>query len=577
MFLIAPLLTAQNQEPEIPAQKNAATGPLVTVLGTVLNAANNQPLPRALVRIEGDAANGALTDGEGHFEIPGIPSGPQAFQVFKPGYRDPNATGAMNADGPRSSEHNVLLAAEMPELVFALAPNNSIRGQVSVSTGDAASGIDVSLLWQAIEHGRAVWRLVKTVKTGPEGTYRFGALPDGLYVVYTNPSLENTPLTTLVEPGKGGNVAHDGYAPVFYPSAQDLAGAVRIRLAAGEQAEADMILTPEPFYAVTAKVLSPNGRLSEPGEEGGILVPALMDTEGHYLPYNAQYDGATNTIQAVLPNGTYMLTVVSAVANRSSAEAAASQSHSHPSFVAGSTQFQVAGEAAGNLQLTLTYPRSYLLTLRAEPNGSSNAQSGTFPANGLRSAVRVSLGYAGEYRAEPESEKTAVDAGPDSVDLMVAPPFSFWVHTLVYGRGLCAGSLEGNGVDLAREPLTISFSGSAAPLELTLRNDCAQLNLNLPQELTGLVPGIEPAYTVYVVPDFDSTEDVQPRTVRPTSGGSLPVDGLTPGSYHVYTFAAPVNLEYRNPEAMAHLPTQGQAVTLAPGSTTDLVLEVPGH
>jgi hypothetical protein len=65
--------------------------------------------------------------------------------------------------------------------------------------------------------------------------------------------------------------------------------------------------------------------------------------------------------------------------------------------------------------------------------------------------------------------------------------------------------------------------------------------------------------------------------LRPSSGGSLTVDGLAPGSYHVYTFASPVQLEYRNPEAMAALSQHGQTVVLDPGGTSSLVVEVPGH
>ena len=149
------------------------------------------------------------------------------------------------------------------------------------------------------------------------------------------------------------------------------------------------------------------------------------------------------------------------------------------------------------------------------------------------------------------------------------------MHTLVYGKGLCAGTLNANGPNLAREPLVLSFSGSPTPMEFTLRNDCAQLNLSLPASAAALVPGIEPVYTVYVVPDFDTTADVQPVTLRPSSGGSLTVEGLTPGGYHVYTFAAPVELEYRNPAALAQL--RGQPVTLTPGAAENLVLEVPAR
>jgi hypothetical protein len=63
--------------------------------------------------------------------------------------------------------------------------------------------------------------------------------------------------------------------------------------------------------------------------------------------------------------------------------------------------------------------------------------------------------------------------------------------------------------------------------------------------------------------------------MHPSSGAKLAVDGLTPGGYHVYVFDRPVRLEYRNPEAIAALPTPGQAVTLTAGMTSNLMLEVP--
>jgi hypothetical protein len=95
----------------------------------------------------------------------------------------------------------------------------------------------------------------------------------------------------------------------------------------------------------------------------------------------------------------------------------------------------------------------------------------------------------------------------------------------------------------------------------------------------GVAPasGEELWYTIYVVPDFDSTENIVQQTLRPSSGGSYTVEGLTPGNYHVYTFVAPLILEYHNPAALAALPTPGQAVTLSPATTSSLVLEVPAR
>jgi hypothetical protein len=112
-------------------------------------------------------------------------------------------------------------------------------------------------------------------------------------------------------------------------------------------------------------------------------------------------------------------------------------------------------------------------------------------------------------------------------------------------------------------------------LNLALRDDCATLNLSLPPAVASLTAGEEPFYTVFVVPDFDSTVDVVPQTLRPSTGAKITLSGLTPGNYHVYTFNRPAALEYRNPSALAGL--SGQTVTLSPGSTSDLTLEVARH
>jgi hypothetical protein len=77
-----------------------------------------------------------------------------------------------------------------------------------------------------------------------------------------------------------------------------------------------------------------------------------------------------------------------------------------------------------------------------------------------------------------------------------------------------------------------------------------------------------------VVPDFETVQDVPPMTVHPSSGATLSIDGLTPGSYQVYTFDSPVHLEYRNPSALT---SHGQQITLSAGTTGNLMLEVPEH
>src|SRR5260370_15778815 len=105
-MLICSALTAeaswQEQQEQIPLPSSTTpTSPVTTVHGVVRNGASGEPLPRALVRINGDASTGALTDGDGHFEISGVPTGPQEFQIMKPGFLD-QAEAAADSSGENS-------------------------------------------------------------------------------------------------------------------------------------------------------------------------------------------------------------------------------------------------------------------------------------------------------------------------------------------------------------------------------------------------------------------------------------------------------------------------------------------
>jgi hypothetical protein len=196
---------------------------------------------------------------------------------------------------------------------------------------------------------------------------------------------------------------------------------------------------------------------------------------------------------------------------------------------------------------------------------------------GLQTMVTVSAIEAGDVPADGWAEAVAEPAGTDLLDLNTNGPGANWIHTQVNDRSLCLGSFTAAGINLAREPLVVGTSGSAPPMDLTLRDDCATLQLTLPQALAAFLPGEETFYTVYVVPDFDTTDDLPPMTMHPSSGPTLTLDGMAPGSYHVYIFTAPVRLEYRNPTAMAELAYAGQQVTLSAGATSSLMLEVPEH
>jgi hypothetical protein len=572
LLLAAPLAPAQQPQPEAPTPARTA------VHGVVRNAATGAPLPRALVRIEGDSGIGALTEGEGRFELPGVSVGPKIIRVRKPGFYDrPYATEDVGyqGDGPA---HSVLVAAEMPDLNFALTPTSAIHGRIELSSGDPAQGIELTLVKQVVSNGRAVWAQNGITKTNGEGAYRFAGLPAGVYSLFTKPTLESEPAATAVE--AGAKVVRNGYPPVFYPEAREFSGAARIRLAAGQQAEANLLLPLEPFYAVTAMAILPNGKPL--GSEGSGVqesrsLAIVLDAAGNAQAYPAQFDSRTHSLQAALPDGLYSLQAAtpSDEAVTAGRESFSGKTLRMPQVLDGTVTFSVEGHAVTNLQIPLIPVTGWPIHLRAVRTA---AQIGTNASKELQNLVTVTLTSAGESTMNKSGgDMIANEAGTDLLEIPSSHRGSFWLSEQLNDRSLCVDSFSAGGVNLAREPLNVALGASPPPMELTLRDDCAKLALTLPPMLAAFLPGDEPFYTVYVVPDFDTTADIPPMTVHPSSGATLTVDGLTPGSYHVYIFDRPVRLEYRNPAVLAALPTPGQQVTLSPGATANLILEIPGQ
>lgn len=242
----------------------------------------------------------------------------------------------------------------------------------------------------------------------------------------------------------------------------------------------------------------------------------------------------------------------------------------------GRVDFSVAGKLVTGLRIPLATQRSNIVQLSLLHSATQQG-TGTGNATNRDSPVVILLSQAGAGVTDGMVSSYAEGYTTGPIETTYMGPGSYWAHTAIPQKSVCESSFTAGGNSLAREPLVLSLTGVSAPLTLSLRDDCASLKLSLPSSADNLDVGEEPFYTVYVVPDFDSTADVTPITLRPSSGGAITLEGLTPGDYHVYTFAARVELEYRNREALATLPNPGQTVTLSPASTSNLIVEVPGH
>jgi len=554
----------QNNSGQQPLESQQA---VATLHGVVRNGATGDPLPRALVAIEGQPGTGALTDGDGRFEIPNLAAGPVVVQVQKPGFLDNQGSGATVAlDSFAAVPHNVMLAAGMPDVEFTLVPCGAIRGQIGLGSGEPAGGFTLNLLRRELMAGRASWAMAASAKTRSDGSFRFGDLAPGVYELYTEPSLESENMNLPIEAGRGSATQEWGFATVYYPDARTPSGASRITVEAGETVQANMIMMREAFQPVTAVAVPPTALAGQSLD----YEVQVTDIAGRALPYPARYDPNSKTLQASLPDGSYRLSVITSTRQRMFTFSD-SPSVMPGGLLEGAVDLQVAGQPVNNLRVALTaVPSTQVQVNVLRSNGGA-------PATG-ESQIMVTVTQASTSPDQiPDQNMTAEFASgqlPGPLEGQALSPGAYWVHTFVGQRDYCESSFTAGGANLAREPLLVGPGGAPAPLELTLRDDCARLTLSLPETIDGMQPGEEKFYTVYAIPDFDSTDEPQEVTLRPSTGGTITLEGLTPGSYHVYTLQGNAPLEYRNPAVLAALPSQ--AVTLAPGATADVVVNVSG-
>ncbi len=534
--------------------------------GVVKNAVTGEPLPRALVQLNSEAGPGALTDGDGRFELTVTGVGLHMFQLTKPGFHDLpsnlNRAGT-STESNISLPHNVFVSQDMPGISFTLSPTSAIYGHIDLSTGDTAQGIGVQLLRRIIQGGRSDWRMAANTRTNSDGAFRFAGLDDGDYAIETEPAKDSDVAGNLVTKEGEGMVASSGYAVTYYPDAREFSGAARIHLRGGDSVQANFTLKLEPFHLISAKVIVPAA--FENNLTGNMVTSELLDADGRHSPYGGVFGATPKTFQAMVPDGAYRIHVSALKASdplRSGTlkiEAAAS----------GQVDVSVAGHAVTGIRIPVgaetTNPLQAMITrTNAQPQHAINAG---------QASVFVSISQAGPGLTDGMASQYAQGPIPGMLETTTLLPGKYWVHTSIGEPGLCESSFTAGGANLALEPLTIGPGGTSAPLALTLRDDCATLKLSLPPNLAPTTGVEEPAYSAYVVPDFASTVYVSPVNLRASDGGSIALDNLTPGNYHVYVFTAPVELEYHNPESLAAL--GGNAVTLEPSSTSTLIVEVP--
>ena len=517
-----------------------------TIRGTVLNSVTHEPIGRALVSSPGGEF-ATLTDSEGHFEFNvgcggsnvGKPVCPTVLMVRKPGFVEQHV----------GDSHRVVPGKE---LALTLAPEALIIGHVILPSSEAPDRIQVELYERRVQNGRGRWVLSRSTQTRSSGEFRFAELGDGSYKLLTRELLDRDPLTF----NPRGPLF--GYPPAYFPNATDFASAESIQLSPGKTFEAEIALAKHPYYPVKIPVVN------APPATG---IRVNVSVQGHGGPgFALGYNMADQVITGSLPDGTYTIEA------SSFGQVGAT----------GSMSITVRGGPVEGHRMTLVQNSSISVNVREQFTSNENSNTGSaviVDSSPPRRTERSLRRYPNVY-LEPADEvgenrgpwlRPSSRADDDTLVIDNVQPGRYWVQ-VNSSRGYTA-SVTANGIDLQHKPLVVPLAGSTAPIEITLRDDWAEIECTVEAIKAPDNTEQQSSSHVYFVPQPDSPGELRDLWV---SGAGAVSAQIPPGLYRVLTLDSPLNdLEYYDAEAMRAYESKGQVIRLAPGQKERLRVQAP--
>lgn len=548
-FLLCVQTVAQTAEND-DSQAESQTG---TVRGTVINSVTRAPIPRALVN-SADNRYAALTDGDGHFEftVPkqvsdvgtsfgyvGRGSRPRLFRqnhlnlfllARKPGFLEPPMV------APETASEN--------DIIIPLLPEGIIKGRVTATGDQPAAGVMVQILSRQVVDGLPRWVSGQTAQANSAGEFRFAELLPGAYKILTREWMDNDPAASVPD------APVYGFPPVYYPGVSDASVGSSIEVAAGQMVQADLQIVGQRYYQV--KIPVANGDASN---DLGISVEGQQGSR-----FDLGFNHSEQRIEGMLPSGNYVVQATTY----------------GPNSVSGSVALRVADGPAEGPTLALTPNSSIPLNVKEEFSDSSWKGSMTW-SDGRRSyALRGPRVYL-QVRAESAdgSERMGASLRPPTpaddrtLALESLAPGRYWLR-ISTARGYVASATMGS-TDLLHQPFTV-VAGSSAPIEITMRDDTAELDGTISSLSGQNTPPEGTSALVYCVPLPESNGQFQSLPV--SEEGKFSAQTMAPGDYRILAFSEPQpNLPYRDAEAMKAYETKGQVVHLSPGQKTTVQLQ----
>lgn len=526
------------QIPSVSAQQT--TPEPVEVRGRVVNSATGEPVAHALVQIYAGGQRVQFTASDGTFVFNDLPPGSYSPVARKPGFFN-------DQELSRPMQPALMQAAQSEPVVLELTPEAIIYGEVKNENDQPLESVVVRAQQWRVQNGQRQLVNLRDAITDDEGNFRLADLHPGRYYL-SFPSTNGGGWSTTFQLNSKKQ-EEQGYGSQFYPGVPDIKSATVIEVRPGAQVHIVQAMARQRLFQVVGVVHG-----ADP--QGGFNL-MLMNSAGDLVNRDLNIDPKTGQFQIRgVPAGTYLLRVTAnqrpALRDTASGMVALSEEERPPLTAA--LPLQVHGNLTG-LVLVLGTGTSVGVQIRDETSNNSGAnnlhqvflQITPHEFSGFSSAI-VMPPAPGDRRAATRFEGLA----PDTYTVDARPNGPWYISSLRCGTE-----------DLLRDDLTISQGSSLPPIEVTLRDDGAQLTVNVKEKGQPAIAGI-----------LLFSSDYPRRSQFLASAASVSMGDLAPGTYYAIAMRGAENLEFRDSTVMARYLTRATEVTLGPRANVAVVAEV---
>src|SRR3974390_259506 len=118
--------------------------------GTVVDAVSGEPIRKALVEVYTNQRRMTFSDGDGRFQLEGIPAGSYSVVAQKPGYF--NQQELLRGGAPPGE-----VGPKAPPPILKLSPEAVLTGKVTTTAGVPLEHVPLNLEYIEIREGRRRW------------------------------------------------------------------------------------------------------------------------------------------------------------------------------------------------------------------------------------------------------------------------------------------------------------------------------------------------------------------------------------------------------------------------------------